>query len=80
MVLGNAWGITIDSSGLYWPRVVLHSKVIHEVLLWTVVVSTGWSKVVLQALLMPEVLLWTVVIPTANSDKVLSVKDHHSFK
>ncbi len=41
MVHGNTWGVTVDCSGLYWPRVVLQFMVMPGVLLWTVVVCTG---------------------------------------
>ncbi len=41
MVQGNTWGVTVGHSGLIWSWVVSWSKVIPEVLPWTIVVSSG---------------------------------------
>ncbi len=39
--LGNAWDVTMDCSGLYFPRVKLQPQVMPGMLPWTVVVFTS---------------------------------------
>ncbi len=43
-VLRNAWGVTMDHSGLYSPWVVLQSYVMHGVLPWIIVVSIAYTN------------------------------------
>ncbi len=48
MVHSNAWGVTMDHSGHYCPKVVLYSKVMHEVLPWIIVDTTVQGGVMFQ--------------------------------